>query len=131
MVVFKHGLAFIKDGRLLAVKKKGLDVLLVPGGKPKPGESFRDTLAREINEELNGRVSEKSLEFFGTFKDMRPEKEELIHIELYLGQIHGSLKPSSEIEKLVWVDSRTDKSKLSPIFRNKILPALVQEGYVK
>lgn len=131
-MIVKHGLAFVKNGKVLAVKKRGLDVLIMPGGKPEEGESFRETLTREISEELNGLVSLNSVEFFGTFRSPRPEKpEELVHTELYLGKILGSIGPASEIEGIHWIDSKTDPKLLSPLIRDKILPALVHEGHVK
>ncbi len=131
-MIFKHGLVFLNRGRVLLVKKKGLDKLIVPGGKPETGECFRDTLKREIQEELSSDIDSKSLEFFGSFRDTRPEKEGyLVHIDMHFGKIKGNPEPSSEIEGMKWADSGTDPSSFSPIVKNKIMPALISEGYVK
>ena len=44
----------IKDdaGRVLTVRKRGTNALMLPGGKPEQGESVKDTAAREVAEEL-------------------------------------------------------------------------------
>ncbi len=45
--------AVVEEGRLLVVSKRAApDVFYLPGGKPEPGESAEETLARELDEEL-------------------------------------------------------------------------------
>ncbi|MBN2043197.1 MAG: NUDIX domain-containing protein [Candidatus Aenigmarchaeota archaeon] len=131
-MIFKHGLAVIRDGKLLLVKKKGVDLLITPGGKPEKGENNIECIEREIMEELGTKIEMESIELFGTFEDVTAESgNETVRIEMYLGRIKGNPKPSREIEKIFWIDSKTNPSKLSPIVRNRILPALIREGYVK
>ncbi len=40
------------DGRLLLVRKRGTTAFMQPGGKPEPGEDARQTLIRELHEEI-------------------------------------------------------------------------------
>jgi len=55
------GVVVVKEDRILLIKKgRGLFTgqLCIPGGKIEMGESMRDTVHREIREELNITVSE-------------------------------------------------------------------------
>ena len=44
---------YLKDRKILSTRSKGKDVWYLPGGKREPGESDRETLIREIIEELS------------------------------------------------------------------------------
>ncbi|WP_328473885.1 NUDIX domain-containing protein [Streptomyces sp. NBC_00448] len=49
----------LREGRLLLVSKRAApDVFHLPGGKPDPGEEPRETLRRELAEELGVRPSD-------------------------------------------------------------------------
>ena len=61
-VVFRDG-----AGRVLAVRKRGTERFMLPGGKPEPGEEFIDTAAREVDEELGLSVLPADLDPLGTF----------------------------------------------------------------
>lgn len=49
------------EGRALLVRKRGTTVFMQPGGKPEPGESPAQTLARELDEEVGLRVDPAAL----------------------------------------------------------------------
>ena len=55
-------------GRVLVVRKHGTAVFMQPGGKPEPGESAAEALARELHEELGLIVAADALEPLGTFE---------------------------------------------------------------
>ena len=55
------------EGRALVVRKHGTTRFMQPGGKPEPGESAAETLARELDEELGLRVAPEHLRPLGTF----------------------------------------------------------------
>lgn len=60
-------LAVDRDGRVLVVRKRGTTVWMQPGGKPEPGESPAETLARELHEELGVSIHVDDLEPLGQF----------------------------------------------------------------
>lgn len=126
--IIKYGLIIIKDKKFLINRKKGTTLFLMPGGKPEPGESVEDCLIREIQEEHTCALLLESISFFGEFEDIAAnEPNTLICIKLYLGTIVGVPHISSEIEEMRWFGRNDDPSILSPIIRNKILPALIEK----
>ncbi|MFG3291908.1 NUDIX domain-containing protein [Streptomyces sp. NPDC048179] len=58
----------VRDGRVLVTRNRGVDVFYFPGGKREPGESDAETLAREIEEELQSRIDTTTMEHVGTFE---------------------------------------------------------------
>jgi 8-oxo-dGTP pyrophosphatase MutT (NUDIX family) len=125
----KVGLAVIRDGRILLCRKKnGLSYLILPGGKPYPGESSIDCLRREIQEEL-GPVTVTSSRYFATYTSpaaVAPgAPPAVVEIELYLGEVTGEAIASGEIAELVWFDLSGDAELLAPSLANLILPDLL------
>lgn len=131
MEIFKTALALIKARKILLVRKEGTDQFLMPGGKVELNESERESLKREIWEELKVELLQHSLRYYNTFIDQAAfEKNTLIKIAVYFGQVSGEPQPSSEIEEIRWFDKHYDPKVLSPIIRNKIIPTLVKDGYL-
>jgi 8-oxo-dGTP diphosphatase len=127
-VIEKIGLAMIRDGRLLIVRKKATALFLMPGGKPEPDENEVSTLEREIKEETMGTLQVDNLRFFGQFADFAandPGAE--VRMKVYVGSISGKISPSNEIAEYRWFDPHSDDwNILSDIIKNHILPALLQ-----
>ena len=105
---------------------------LMPGGQLEEN-SDEECLKREIKEELDCDLDEKSLEFVGEYIDVSaatPERD--VMIRLYRGNLIGIPKPSTEIGALHWIDKNNiDDRKVSPIIKNKIIPDLVERGILK
>lgn len=138
--LYKIGLAVIKNDKLLVLepletksfKKRTKGNYIMPGGVPENKESYKECIKREIKEELGVKVNLSSLEFLGNFSDIAAGKENTtIEQDVYLGKLIGKPKPKGEIEKVVWFSKNDDWNLLSPIIRNKILPALIKKGYIK
>ncbi len=115
-MIVKAGLALVMSGKLLLVKKKGLRQLIMPGGKVRAGESFRQALQRELQEELGTKAG--NLRLLGRFSDVAAGRRELLRITLFSGKLSGRPRPGSEIERLVWVKS--GGARVSPIVKNAI-----------
>ena len=127
----KIGLLVIREGRiLLCRKKKGTQLLILPGGCLEDGETAMMCLHREIKEEL-GEVSVSEVEFIGSYRDRAATadgSDKTVSIELYRGTLSGEPLASSEIDELVWFGVVDDNALLSPSLRNKILPDLILRG---
>ena len=97
----KIGWIILKDKRLLVVQKKTKDnrsEFIFPGGKREGSESDLETLARELNEELQ--VELVSAEPFGGFDDIAIFENVPIHIEAYIANVTGEPRCDSEIKSL-------------------------------
>lgn len=121
--------AVIEDaaGRVLLVRKQGSAILIQPGGKPEPGEAPRDTLVRELAEELGVRLAPESMVFLGQFEDVAVhEPGRWVRSQAYVCRVHGTPTACAEIAELVWLDP-TDLGKLrvAPLSATKILPAFI------
>ncbi len=111
--------------------EKSVTQFLMPGGKLEE-KSDIECLQREIEEELACEVDIKSLELIGEYTDVAATPGRDVMIRLYQGKLIGNPTPSTEIGALHWI-GRGDltNEKVSPIIRNKIIPALVEKGILK
>ncbi len=117
----------VHDGQLLMQKGKGYDELWTPGGKPLPGESDKECLARELQEELG--VILVTATYFGEFTGKSPYGEHLNKNKVYLCTISGDPLPDHEIEKVIWFSKNDFLSKTYPMIavtENEIIPALIK-----
>lgn len=125
--IYKIGLAVIRDGAILLCRKRGLDALILPGGKIEPGEEPLDCLRRELREEL-GAVEIIEPHLVGTYTDVRADDPtKRVEITLYTGELTGAPVASDEIEELIWFGPDSSHE-LAPSLANKILPDLRSKG---
>lgn len=126
--ITKIGLAVIKDGSILLVKKKELEFLILPGGKPEVGEQDVEALAREIYEEIGCRIYQ--VEFVGEFTDIAAGTDDTkVTIRLYEGPIYGIPTPQAEIERIVWWEIKDYTANvISNTLKNSILPFLLKRS---
>lgn len=123
----KVGILVWQGHEVLTVRKHGRDVLILPGGKPEPTDSTaRDTLTREIREELNCSIDHSTLRWIGLFEDESADDAgEVVRVHLFEGSLHGDLRPDHEIAEYRWFDpDRDDLSLLAPSIRDQILPSV-------
>lgn len=114
-----------EKGRVLLVRKCRTPFFMQPGGKLAFGETAREALARELQEELG--CSLVNAEFLGFFA--APAANEPMHsVEAALFQVtvDGRLEPRAEIEEIAWVGpSECDGLPLAPLTRDHVLPLLL------
>ena len=127
----KVALIYVKDGKVLTTLSKGKSTYYMPGGKREEGENDKDTLVREIKEELSVDIIENSINFYGTFEAQASGKAEgvLVKMTCYVAEFNGTLCPSAEIDKFDWFDN-SDIEKVS-IVDKIIFKDLQDKGYIK
>ncbi len=127
-VIHKIG-AIILENRKILVGRKG-QKFIIPGGRIESGEDHAACLRRELKEELG--VDVISHTFFGTFEDdaaLDPGMK--IKMDVYMVDVRGSPKASSEIEEIKFIDSKSlGKIKLGSVLEKFVVPELAKKGLI-
>jgi 8-oxo-dGTP diphosphatase len=128
-MIDKVGLLTIRDGRvLLCRKKRGTQLLILPGGKREAGESSLECLARELREEL-GDVTAVSPELVDIYMYAAAgAKGKMVRVELYRAELEGEPHAQAEIGELVWFGAGDDQAMLAPSLAFLIFPDLIRRG---
>lgn len=86
-----------------------------PGGKPKQGESLRQTLAREVREETNCRaVRPRPIGTSTSRANVRGKRVSIVRM-MYLARPAGKLRLGSEHDRSKWMSiTQAKKHKLAP-----------------
>ncbi|MFN2588546.1 MAG: SIR2 family protein [Actinomycetota bacterium] len=125
----KAGLIALRNRRLLLVRKRATDKLILPGGSIEPGEDAETALSRELQEELGATSS--NLRFWREFEDSAAfEVNSRVRIRAFFGELDSEPRASGEIAEFEWIDTRCVAEKLSPIIRRQVLPALKSQDLV-
>ena len=107
---------YIENKRILSTLSKGKDTYYIPGGKREGTETDKETLIREIKEELAVNINKESIEYYGTFEAQAHGKSEgiIVRMTCYTAKYTGNLLPSSEIQEMDWLEYK-DLDKISPV----------------
>ncbi|MEV1329753.1 NUDIX domain-containing protein [Micromonospora costi] len=104
------------DGRILSTRSRGRDVWYLPGGKREPGETDRDTLRREVAEELSVEVDADGAVHVGTFTAPAHGQPAgtTVRMTCYRAGYRGTLRPAAEIAEAAWL-AYADRPRVSPV----------------
>jgi 8-oxo-dGTP diphosphatase len=106
----------VRDNKILSTLSHGKDTWYIPGGKREEGESDEAALIREVSEELSVQLKPETIKHYGTFEAQAHGKPvgTVVRMTCYTADYSGTLAPSSEIEKLDFLDY-SGKSKSSAV----------------
>lgn len=116
-------LAVDDAGRLLVVRKRGTEVWMQPGGKPEPGETPAETLARELHEELGVELDPAELEPLGTFTTAAAnEAGTTLIADVFAARIEHPVVADAEIDAVMWMHPREfPHHQLAPLITQHML----------
>lgn len=112
-------------GRVLNVRKRGTSMLMLPGGKPEPGEAPSATALREFEEELGIALDPELLCFLGEFRAAAAnERGFTVVAHVYVHPFVPGATASAEIDRLEWVDPNDHRADMAPLNTEHIFPEL-------
>lgn len=121
--IVKVGLAVVRDGHILMVRKKIGPSFILPGGKPLVGEDDVSALNRELDEELGCMLLDAV--YLGDFSAPAADMTDtMVTVKLYRGEITGDPKPQAEIAEVRWIAISSPDVTIAPSLSGKILPFL-------
>ncbi|RFU37912.1 NUDIX domain-containing protein [Actinomadura logoneensis] len=105
----------VVDGRLLAVRSRGRDLLYLPGGKREPGEDDWSAVAREVREELGVTLDRPSFERLGVLRAPAHDQPGHSHVRMacFTAGHFGEITARGEVDEFRYV-GRADRSLLAP-----------------
>lgn len=116
--------AWVRDGALLLVRKRGTTRFILPGGKLAPGEAPGDGARREVQEELGVSLPPGAVTELGRFRaPAANEPGRTVDATIFTGSLEGAA-PRAEIVELRWHPLGDDQEDLAPLLRLHVLPAL-------
>ena len=106
------------DGRMLAVRARGRDLLYLPGGKREPGEDDFTAVSREVREELGVELTAASLRSLGVVEAPAHDQPDGVRVRMacFTAEHTGRLAPSGEVDEYVLV-GKGERDLLAPAGR--------------
>lgn len=114
-----------ETGRVLNVRKRGTDMLMLPGGKPEAGESPAETAIREFLEELGVMLDPAQLSFLGEFRAAAAnERDHVVVAQVFEHPFVAGVAASAEIDLMEWIDPASNRTDIAPLNTEHIFPSL-------
>ena len=122
-------IAFVRDGQVLTVRKRGTSRFMLVGGKPEPGETSEQAALREVREEVGFEAGELRLigEYVGPAAN-EPGTE--IRSVTFRAELPGGVRPEAcnEIEELRWQTVHGPlPDDLAPVLSEFVIPLLAAD----
>lgn len=131
--IHKAAGVIIQNRKILALRTRGKESFVNPGGKLEAGETPKQALVRELREELQIQVREEDLVAYGTYYSQAAyDPEKSLQLDAFIVKAwSGELRPDNEIEEMQWINSSLpDGMKIASIIEHDLLPKLKQDGLV-
>lgn len=115
--------AFLRDGEVLTVRKRGTHRFMLVGGKLERGESPEHAAVREAREEVGLVVTDLSA--LGWFSaDAANEPGHRVESTVFTAALPAEPVAAAEIEELRWMRLDDEYDDLAPLLVDHVLPAL-------
>ena len=131
--IYKAAGIIIKERRLLVEKDFDKEYFVSPGGKIEEGETPKQALIRELDEEFKIKVNEADLKEFGHYHAPASGQEErTVHMSVFLvNKYQGKISKGHKVEKIVWLTSIVSKDiKIGSIFEHEVIPELKSRNLI-
>jgi 8-oxo-dGTP diphosphatase len=95
----------IADGRMLAVRSRGRDLLYLPGGKREPGEDDWAAVSREVHEELSLTLDKATFRELGVVHTTAHDQPSHTHVRMacFTAGYEGEITAAAEIDEYLYV----------------------------
>lgn len=129
------GTMFFYNKKLLIDKPRKRKTYQMVGGKVENEETPKEAAIRECREEL-GEQAIFDIDLFKQVMDFdeiaTSDSSLKIHFYVfeYLGELHGKLTESEEIEKFLWYDSSNKTDILSNTLKNEVIPYCIKNNKI-
>ena len=116
--------AFVRDGQVLTVRKRGTSRFMLVGGKLEPGEPARDAAVREAREEVG--LDVEDLDLLGSYRAAAAnEPGHEVVSTVFTAALPDTPVAAAEIAELRWMSITDDHhDDLAPLLEHHVLPAL-------
>lgn len=108
----------VADGRMLAVRSRGRDLLYLPGGKREPGEDDWTAVSREVREELDLELDAATFRELGVVRAPAHDQPDFAHVRMacFTASYRGSMSATGEVDEYVYV-APAERHLLAPAAR--------------
>lgn len=132
-LILKSAGIIIRNRRLLVERSEGKEAFISPGGTIEEGETAKQALVRELEEEFTIKTREEDFLEFGTFEaDAAGRENTKVKMEVFIVKSwEGEPTPSMEVEEIRWIESANPEGlKIGSIFEHDVIPKLKQENLI-
>lgn len=129
--IHKVAAIVIQDNNFFMVRKVGKEIWTCLGGKPEGNETEKETLLREIDEEIHTKA--KIIEKLGDFSAKAVFDDAVVVLHVYLVELLGEIKlDDPELKECSFISKNyKDKGiKMPPSIEEQILPYLIKNEYL-
>jgi 8-oxo-dGTP diphosphatase len=131
--IYKASGIIIVDRKVLVERSVGKDYFIHPGGKIEPGETPKQAVIRELQEEFTITVREEDLEEFDTNSAPAANTPEVnVHMDVFLvRKWEGDITPASEVEEIRWITSKIPSDiRVGSIMEHETIPKLKAQNLI-
>ncbi|MFC6878844.1 MULTISPECIES: NUDIX hydrolase [Actinomadura] len=108
----------VHEGRMLAVRSRGRDLLYLPGGKREAGETDWSALSREVREELALELDAATFRELGVVRAPAHDQPAHAHVRMacFTAAYRGDIAATNEVDEFHYV-APADRGLLAPAAR--------------